>query len=88
MYIFQVCDISDDNSATYTGEKDYTTGGLLAKYNNVTYLQNLGKTCGNIEGSTDGKKFGNDISPHKTLYFYQKTFCRAFPLVRNPINWK
>lgn len=77
----QVYDHEGDVATTYTGELDRHKTGLFATYNNRSYIPHWDFPCNNIEGSSDGKKFGNDIKADEKLAFYRKGVCRALPLV-------
>lgn len=80
--IGQIRGFTVETLTTYTGEKDYDLAGRTAKYNNLTYLPHWKAPCNRIVGSTDGKKFGNNIPPNEILYIFQRSFCRSIPFVR------
>lgn len=79
-------DFGGETMTTYTGEKNYHDSGRTATRNNATNLPYWEPPCGRIEGSTDGKKFGNDILPNETLSFYRRFLCRPMPLVGSIIK--
>lgn len=81
----QVYDHEGDVATTYSGELDLRKTGVFATYNNRSYVPHWEAPCNNIEGSSDGKKFGNNIKPDEKLAFYRKGVCRALPLVSDCI---
>lgn len=76
-------DHEGDIATSYTGELDTHKTGLFATYNGDSVLEHWQEPCNNIDGSSDGKKFGNHKGPEETLRFYRKGICRTIPLVSN-----
>lgn len=81
----QLYDHEGDVATTYTGELDTHKTGLFAAYNEESVLPHWNEPCNRIEGTSDGKKFGNDKGTDEILRFYRKGMCRAIPLVSNQI---
>lgn len=79
--ILQVGDSKGDLLTIHTGQKNFEKAGLIAKWNNESTLSYLEAPCNRLEGASDGKKFGNNVAPNQTLYFYHKALCRAVSLV-------
>ena len=72
-------------ATTHTGELDLHKTGRFATYNNYSVLPHWEAPCNNIEGSSDGKKFGNYRKDDDIVTFYRKGLCRAIPLVSYPV---
>lgn len=78
---FQPLDYKDEIHTFVTGQKDYEKGGSISNINNETVLPYYEAPCNRLAGTSDGKKFGNNIDPKQELYVYNKLFCRSAGLV-------
>lgn len=66
----QLFDHDNDRATTYSGEKNIRQAGLFSTYNDLPNLPYWEAPCDKLRGSTDGKKFGNNILRHEKIYIY------------------